>query len=113
MIFPCSDTDQNSLYEVLIRKANILFDEFTTGKKPEKIKTKGKHAQRHHYQSGKDIVKEAAQTRPAAAEVRPVLGENSVLSKSKTTTKPPVLDGRNAHQNSSQALFRSTNAATQ
>ena len=33
MIFPCKDAARNTVYEGFIRKANELWDEFTTGKK--------------------------------------------------------------------------------
>ena len=32
MIFPCEDVARNTVYEGFIKKANALWDEFTTGK---------------------------------------------------------------------------------
>jgi hypothetical protein len=33
MIYPCEDPARNTVYEGFIKKANNLWDEFTTGKK--------------------------------------------------------------------------------
>jgi hypothetical protein len=43
MIYPCEDRARNTVYEGFVRKANDLWDEFTTG---NKSKNKQMHLER-------------------------------------------------------------------
>lgn len=79
MIYPCDDAARNTVYEGFIKKANNLWDEFTTGKKA----------------SNKQIHHEGPQNRPKPAPKRkhPPLQNTSTLptqrQKPSTTVAEP------------------------
>ena len=37
LIFPCADKDQNKNYEVMLKKSNDIFDDFSMGKHKRKL----------------------------------------------------------------------------